>query len=151
MVCIFFGHSDCYGLDTNILRSAIEELIRKGVDTFYVGHQGRFDGMVFSALLELEKVYPNISVSVVLAYLPRQNDGYDPYKGYSMYPEGMENGPRRFAIERRNKWMIEQAKGGYCLCFVGHTWGGAYKFARRAKAQGLTLVNLAPFHCLQNA
>ncbi len=141
-VCTFFGHSECYGLDANVLKSAVEELIHKGVNTFYVGHQGHFDGMVFSALLELEKVYPNISISVVLAYLPTKNSGYDPYQEYSMYPEGIEIGPRRFSIERRNKWMIARAAGGYCLCLVSHTWGGAYKFAKRAKSQGLTIVNL---------
>jgi hypothetical protein len=59
-----------------------------------------------------------------------------------MYPEGIEIGPRRFLIERRNKWMIEQANGGYCVCLIGHRWGGAYKFAKRAKSQGLTIVNL---------
>ena len=142
MVCTFFGHSDCYGLDKKVLKSAIEELIHKGVDTFYVGHQGHFDSMVFSALLEFEKEYPNISISVVLAYLPTENSGYDPYQGYSLYPEGIEIGPRRFSIERRNNWMIAKAKGGCCLCFISHTWGGAYKFAKRAKSQGLTIVNL---------
>lgn len=141
-VCTFFGHSDCYDLDANVLRCAIEELIHKGVDSFYVGNQGYFDGMVFHALLELEKSYPNISISVVLAYLPTHKESYDPYQGYSMYPEGIEIGLRRFSIERRNKWMVESAKGGYCLCFVSHTWGGAYKFAKYAKVQGLTMVNL---------
>ena len=140
--CTFFGHSDCYGLDASVLRCAIEELIHKGVDTFYVGNHGSFDGLVFRALLELEKVYPNISISVVLAYLPTQKDGYAPYQGYKIFPEGMELGPRRFAIERRNKWMIREAKGGYCLCFVNHNWGRAYKFAKCAKSQGVSVINL---------
>ena len=142
MVCTFFGHSDCYVLDANVLRSAVEELIHKGVDTFYVGNQGHFDGMVFAALLELEKIYPNISISVVLAYLPTKKAGCDPYQGYSVYPEGIEMGPGRFAIERRNQWMIERAKGGYCLCLIDHTWGGAYKFVKRAKSRGLIVKNL---------
>lgn len=138
--CTFFGHSDCYGLDEDVLRLAIEELIRKGVDTFYVGNHGQFDGLVFRTLREFEKVYPNISVSVVLAYLPTQKNA--PYQGYDIFPEGMESGPRRFAIERRNNWMIRQAKGGYCLCYITHTWGSACKFAKRAKSQGVRVINL---------
>ena len=141
--CTFFGHSDCYELDAQVLRSAIEELICKGVDTFYVGNQGQFDAMVFRALLALEKAYPHISVSVVLAYLP-QKTGPDPYEGYTVYPEGLETVPKRFAVDRRNRWMIEAAAGGYCLCFVRHPWGGAWQFAKRAKARGLTLINLGP-------
>ena len=29
-----------------------------------------------------------------------------------------------------------------CLCYINHTWGGAYKFACMAKRRGLTVVNL---------
>lgn len=140
MVCIFFGHSECYGLDSKVLQKATKELVEKGVDTFYVGHQGHFDSMVFSALLELEKIYPNISISVVLAYLPTQKSGYDPYYGYSIYPDGLEVGLPRFAIERRNEWMIERSD--YCLCYINHSWGGAYKFAKHAKNKGIITINL---------
>lgn len=140
MVCTFFGHSDCYGLDEKVLKSAIEELVHKGVDTFYVGHQGHFDSAVFTCLMKLKDVYPHISFAVVLAYLPIQKSEYDPYHGYSMYPEGIEEGPQRFAIERRNKWLIAHAD--CCLCYITHTWGGAYKFAKQAKRKGLNFLNL---------
>lgn len=140
MVCTFFGHADCCGLDSNVLQSAIEELIQNGADTFYVGHQGNFDRTVFSCLMRLKNIYPNISFAVVLAYLPIQKTERDPYRGYSIYPDGIENGLRRFAIERRNKWLIDHAD--YCLCYVMHTWGGAYKFAKRAKKKGLKIFNL---------
>ena len=139
-VCTFFGHSDCYRLEAATLRRAIEELIVKGVDTFYVGHQGHFDSMVLVCLTELQKTYPNISFTVVLAYLPTQKTEYDLYSGRSMYPEGLEMGHPRFGIERRNKWMIDHAS--YCLCYIDHTLGGAYKFARQAKRRGLTVINL---------
>lgn len=139
MVCTFFGHSDCYGLDENVLKSAIEALIHRGVDTFYVGNHGRFDSMVFRCLLALEKTYPGISVAVVLAYLPTKKPDYDLYHGYSMYPR-IEEGPPRFAIERRNQWMIDHAT--HCLAFVNRSYGGAYKFARRAKTKGLAVTNL---------
>ena len=48
--CSFFGHSECYGLDRNVLRRAIEELIALGVKEFLVGNHGGFDAMVFSCL-----------------------------------------------------------------------------------------------------
>lgn len=140
MVCTFFGHKDCFDLDANILKNAIEELIHKGVNTFYVGHQGHFDGMVLGCLAELKKTYPNISFAVVLAYLPTQKPEYDLYSECSMYPEGQENGHPKFAISRRNKWLIDRAD--YCVTYITHTWGGAYKFAQRAKKKGRTMVNL---------
>lgn len=138
--CCFFGHSECYGLDENCLMCAIDDLIQSGVDTFYVGHQGHFDGIVLSCLEKLSKTYPEISISVVLAYLPTQKSEYDLYRGYSMFPEGLEEVHPKFAIEKRNKWMIEHAD--YCVCYITHTWGGAFKFAKQAKRKGLHVINL---------
>ena len=139
-VCTFFGHSECYGLDAAVLRSAIEELIEQGITEFVVGNHGQFDGMVFSCLQSLSKDYPKISYSVALAYLPTNNQEYDIYHGHSFYPEGQEIGPAKFAIERRNRWMI--VVSDCCLCYINHTWGGAYKFARMAKNRGLQVINL---------
>ena len=140
MICTFFGHSDCFDLDAEKLQRAIEKLILDGVDTFYVGNQGHFDNIVRKCLLQLKKTYQQISFSVVLAYLPTQKQEGDLYDGFSIYPEEIEIGPRRFAIDRRNKWLISQSN--YCVCCIDHTWGGAYKFARQAKRRGLTVINL---------
>ena len=40
--CTFFGHRECYSLDEQVLMNAIEDLIRKSVDTFYVGKAYNF-------------------------------------------------------------------------------------------------------------
>ena len=139
-VCTFFGHSECYGLDAAVLRDAIEDLIKQGITEFLVGNHGQFDSMVFSCLRELSKEYPEISYSVALAYLPTHNQEYDIYQGHSFYPEGVEIGPAKFAIERRNRYLISSAS--VCLCYINHTFGGAYKFACIAKHCGLTVRNL---------
>ena len=139
-ICTFFGHSECYGLDVAALRNTIENLIKQGTTEFLVGNHGQFDGMVFSCLQDLSKGYPEISYSVVLAYLPTNNQEYDIYHGHSFYPEGQEIGLAKFAIERRNRWMIEASD--CCLCYINHTWGGAYKFARMARNCGLQVINL---------
>ena len=140
MVCTFFGHSECYGLDKDVLRNAIEDLIKQGTTEFLVGNHGQFDGMVFSCLQDLSKDYPEISYSVALTYLPTHKEEYDIYHGHSFYPEGQENGPAKFAIERRNRYLIDSAD--VCLCYVNHTFGGAYKFTRMAKNRGLQVINL---------
>ena len=56
-----------------------------------------------------------------------------------MYPE-IEEGLPRFAIERRNKWMIQASD--WCVVKIDRTYGGAYKFACMAKKRGLQLINL---------
>ena len=135
--CTFFGHRECYGLDSQVLRQAIEELITQGVDSFYVGNQGQFDSAVYACLKQLRKIHPHIRVCVVLAYLPTEKSEYDDMAD-TMYPE-IEGHPK-FAIDRRNQWMIDRSD--FLLCHINHTWGGAYKFARLAKRRGKTVINL---------
>lgn len=135
--CTFFGHRECYEMDAHVLWDTIEGIINQGVNTFYVGNQGGFDGVVYRCLKQLQKMYPNIRISVVLAYLPtKKQEGED--MSDTIYPE-IEGHPK-FAIERRNRWMIAQSD--YCVCCINRTWGGAYKFARMAKRRGLTVINL---------
>lgn len=138
-VCTFFGHRECYGLEEAILRQAIADLIEQGVDTFYVGNQGQFDALVRIVLRQLQKDYPHIRYSVVLAYLPVEKREYEDMSD-TMYPEGLETGPLKFAIDRRNQWMLNRAD--FVICYIRRTWGGAYKFARTAKLREKTVINL---------
>ena len=135
--CTFFGHRECYALDSQVLKRAIEELIAMGVDTFYVGNQGQFDSIVYSCLKQLRKKHPHIRICVVLAYLPTGKNEYDDMAD-TIYPE-IEGHPK-FAIERRNRWMIDNSD--FLFCYINHTWGGAYKFAELAKQRGKTVINL---------
>lgn len=138
-VCTFFGHSDCYGLNRDKLVDEIEKLILQGVDLFYMGNHGRFDAMARGAVRQLQGRYPHIRYAVVLAYLPAAGRDSEDYSD-TVYPEGLEIGPPRFAIDRRNRWMLQEAD--ICLCYIDHTWGGAYKYYCRAKRQGKTVINL---------
>ena len=135
--CTFFGHRACSKIDSKTLYETIEGLIHKGVDTFYVGHQGDFDSAVYRCLKQLRLKYPEIHVCVVLAYLHTEKNRYDDMED-TMYPE-IEGHPK-FAIERRNNWMLANAE--HCICHIDHTQGGAYKFAKKAQRQGREMISL---------
>ena len=135
--CTFFGHSDYCSFDDESLRSAIRQRIEEGDDIFYVGDKGAFDWAVYRCLKKLQKEYPHIQIGVVLAYLPSEKDLEIPD---SMVPEGLETVHPKFAIDKRNHWMLTQSHS--CICYIDHTWGGAYKFASLAKRHGLTLINI---------
>lgn len=120
-----------------MLRETVEKLIDQGVDTFYVGNQGQFDSMVYSCLKQLRKDHPHIRICVVLAYLPT-GKAEDEDLPDTMYPE-IEGHPK-FAIERRNRWMLQSSD--YCICYINHTWGGANKFARLAKRCCTEVINI---------
>ena len=138
--CTFFGHRDCPETIKPYLREVLTDLIiNQGVDTFYVGNQGRFDGIVRSVLRELEQAYPEIHYAVVLAYLPGKKNEYDDFSD-TILPEGIETVHPRYAIEWRNRWMLQRAD--FVVTCITHPWGGAAKFAEKAKREGKTVINL---------
>mgnify|MGYP001025768531 FL=1 len=141
--CVFFGHKDADSSISSRVKEAIIKLIREqGVNEFFVGNNGKFDYIVYSALKEIKSEYPNITYSVALAYLPGIKPEYENYYAdeETLLPDGIEVGPARFAIDRRNKWMVEQAD--YVITHVTHSWGGAAKFkelAEKGENRSLTL------------
>ena len=139
-VCTFFGHRDCPETIKPRLREVLIDLItNNGGDTFYVGNQGRVDGIVRSVLRELEQAYPEIHYAVVLAYLPGKKNQYDDFSD-TIFPEGIEAVHPRYAIEWRNRWMLQRAD--FVVTCITHPWGGAAKFAEKAKREGKTVINL---------
>ena len=137
--CTFFGHRDCPSSIKTKLHEALIDLIENhGVDLFYVGRQGAFDGLVHTVLKELQLTYPHIQYSVVLDRMPSAKDSYD-YSN-TLLPEGIETVHPRFAISWRNKWMIRQSD--YVVTYITHSTGGAAQFAKMAEKQGKVVVPL---------
>lgn len=135
--CTFFGHRDAREDIKPILRSVVIDLIENhGVDRFYVGNNGNFDGMVYALLAELSTTYP-ISYTIVLAYLPR-NDLCD--TRHTLLPEGIERVPPRFAIMWRNKWMIDHSD--YVVTHVKYNCGGAAECKAMAESKGKKIINI---------
>ena len=139
--CTFFGHRDCPSSIKGKLHKEIERLIcNHGVDTFYVGTQGSFDRMAYAALVELRQRYRYIKVYRVLAYMPKLSDIAQDRSVLddTILPEGIENAHPRYAIIKRNNWMIHRSD--YMIAYVTHTFGGAYQAVERAKKKGKTII-----------
>lgn len=139
--CTFFGHRDCPASVMPKLRTVLVDLIEHhGVEQFYVGRQGNFDTMVRAVLRELAKTYPQIRYAVVLEQLPKLRGDARCFSD-AIFPEGMEDVPPRFAISRRNEWMLRRAD--MVVTYVTHSWGGAAQYAKKAGKQGKIVLNLA--------
>lgn len=137
--CTFFGHRDCPESIKHDIYSAVDNLISlNDVRTFYVGNHGNFDRLVISVLKELKILYPDINYYVVLAYLPGKD--YDLQEYVTIYPEGIEIVPKRFAIDFRNRWMIE--KSDYVISYVTRSFGGAAKAKSYAEKHGKNITNI---------
>ena len=142
MTCAFFGHKESPDSIKPLLEEEIRKLIEnEGYEEFLVGNQGRFDAMVYTTLKRLQSEYPSIRCYVVLAYMPGRNTEYTTIDYTdTIFPEGLETVPRRFAISRRNKWIVENSNA--VICYVNHTWGGAYQAVTLAERKKLTVINL---------
>ncbi len=137
--CTFFGHRDAPPGIKSSLRQVILDLIeRQGVKQFYVGNHGSFDAMARTLLDELEQTH-GIRYEVVLAYMPkRENPLYDP--DHTVLPEGIETVPPRFAIEYRNRWMIDQSD--IVVTYVHRSFGGAAKFKKLAEKRNKVVIQI---------
>lgn len=141
--CTFFGHRDTPKKIEPILQSTLIDLIEnKNIRSFYVGNQGDFDSMVRKNLKYLKSKYFNIDYTVVLAYMPDKKEVLK-YADYSdsIYPEEVANTFPRYAIDKRNRWMIN--KSDYAITYVKNSIGGAAKFKELAEKKGLIIINLA--------
>jgi hypothetical protein len=59
----------------------------------------------------------------------------------TVFPEGLEKIPPRFAISKRNRWMIEHSD--YVVTYVRHSFGGAAQFKALAEKKGKKAIELA--------
>ena len=137
-ICTFAGHGEIYGENTlkEKLKKEIINLIESyGVNTFYNGGKGQFDWLCADCVKELRKDYPFIKSYMIFSYLPGKKNEFDsnPYKDFdgTIYPYGLEFVPKRFAIVKRNEWMIDNSS--FLITYINHKWGGAYRTLEYAK------------------
>lgn len=140
MTATFFGHRDTPSEIETELRLVLTDLIKnESVTVFYVGNNGSFDYMVKRVLEDLSVIYP-INYNIVLPYLPVKKNEYENFEN-TVFPEGLEAVPKRFAVSYRNKWMIDQSD--VVVTYVTRNFGGAYQFKSIAEKEGKRIIELS--------
>ena len=143
--CFFIGHRDAPDSLTGQLDEAIERHIAEfGVRSFAVGNYGKFDRMSQRALLRAKKRHPDIFIQMAIPYHPALvrvglPEGFDGV----YFPEGQENVPRRAAIPRLNRALVNESD--FLIAYVRFVSGGAYRvleYAERREKRGLLRVTL---------
>lgn len=139
--CFFIGHRDAPGELLPAVRAAAERLVREeGVRDFYVGSRGNFDRLAASAVRELRESYPEVRLCLVLAYLPSAGEELPEGFTGSVFPEGLERVPRRYAILRANRAMVDSCE--YLIAYAPHAAGNARKVAEYAMRKGRRVIEL---------
>ena len=145
--CFFIGHREANERVLPALEQAVEQLIvESGVTDFVVGHYGAFDGMAAKVIKAAKKRHPEVTLTLLLPYHPFDRPIPVP-KGYdsTFYPPGMENVPKKYAIVRANRYMVERSD--FLIAYVRHPASNArelLEYAGTGKRKGkIHITNLA--------
>ena len=139
--CTFFGHRKAEDIKER-LNNAIEKMITENhVTCFYVGCNGGFDKTVTKVLPAFEKRY-GIKYFIVLPSL-KEAEKVDPaVLDKTILPDGFEKFLPRFAVDKRNRWMISGSD--FAITYVkNEIASGAAKYKKIAEKKGLTIVELS--------
>ena len=124
--CFFIGHREAPESIYPELAQTVEQLIGQGVADFYVGNYGNFDRLAARVVIAAKQQRPEVRLTMLLPYHPAEREVVLPpgFDG-SLYPPGMESVPRRFAIPRANRWMVEHCT--HLVAYVTHPASNAGK------------------------
>lgn len=144
--CFFIGHREASEKMYPELKAAVEQHITEyGVTEFIVGHYGGFGRLAARAVVEAKKIHPEVTLTLLLPYHPSEQPiptpaGFDS----TYYPPGMERVPRRVAIVRANRYMVDHVD--YLIAYAWHQASNARELVEYASKQSnrtsLRIINL---------
>lgn len=146
-ICCFAGHRDIYehtnDLEVKVKKEIINLIENQGVNIFYNGNNGAFDGMCRKIVYKLKKEYPFIKSYWVLSYMPKESDVnlnyFSKFFDGTIYPD-IEKVPLKFAIIKRNEWMVNNSN--FLISYVNHDCGGAHRTFQYAKGKRLKIIDV---------
>ena len=105
-----------------------------------------FDEICACVCRELKKEYDGIEIVYITPYISLSEQNKikrmmeDKLIDFSLYPP-VEQVPPRFAILKRNEWMIKNAD--LLIVYVNHSYGGAHNCLLYAQKLNKRIINLA--------
>lgn len=134
--CFFIGHRETGDELIPALTAAVERHITEyGVTSFMVGRYGNFDKLAARAVIDAKKRHPEVTLTLLLPYHPFDRPPPTP-KGFdgTFYPPGMETVPKRVAIVRANRYMVEHST--HLIAYAWHPASNARALVEHARIWG---------------
>jgi len=146
----FCGHSSIYhkGVKEELFKALTDILLPLSSSdkvTFLCGGYGDFDGLCSTVIDEIRvrNISPKTEKIFVTPYITESyKDRIEIMRAHYddvVFPP-IENVPLKFAIPRRNKWMVEQAD--IVIAYVTHSFGGAATTLRYAHQKKKNIIRL---------
>ena len=143
--CFFIGHRNASGELLPDLKQVVEKHISEyGVTEFIVGRYGDFDHLAARAVIALKAQYPQIILSLLIPYHPAERPIETP-QGFdnTYHPPGMEKVPRRLAIVRANRYVVDHVD--YLIAYAWHAASNARNLVEYAQRRNIKITNLGQF------
>ena len=146
MIITFCGHSNCSFSDEEkekLKQLLLKEIRKNPTCKFYLGGYGDFDSLCLRTLRELKTDFPDIELLFITPYLDSNYSKLQLAKYYYddiIFPP-IENVPRKFAILKRNEWIVDSAN--LVIAYVKYSWGGAAKTLEYAKRKKVPIINIS--------
>jgi len=118
--CFLFGHRDTPdSVLPRIEQAAETHYCQYGIREFVVGNRGNFDRLAARAVRTVKEKYPDIRLTLLLAYPPASvsNAQWRIWDSF-VYPDGLETIPPQHAIPAANRYMVEHTD--CIICYVAH-------------------------------
>ncbi len=144
MIVTFCGHRDFVETAEaeNQLTIFLEKYARENVRLVcYNGGYGNFDYFAAKCVQRMQEQYSNIRNCLVLPYIDQPFlERIEIFKNHfdeTIYPL-LESVPRKYAIIRRNEWMVDSAD--IVIAYVTYSWGGAARTLEYAKRKNKNII-----------
>lgn len=144
MIVTFCGHRDFVETAEaeNQITMFLEKYARENVRLVcYNGGYGNFDYFAAKCVQRMQEQYSNIRNCLVLPYIDQPFlERIEIFKNHfdeTIYPP-LESVPRKYAIIRRNEWMVDSAD--IVIAYVTYSWGGAARTLEYAKRKNKNII-----------
>ena len=151
MVISFLGHRFLCAhekLVERVEKAIIESLMDCNDDNivFLCGGYGDFDNLCARVCRSVKENWKKSEIVFVTPYITvAQQEKMKAWIGLGVYDSTvyppLEKVPLKFAIKKRNEWMIDQSD--FIIAYVEHSYGGAYQSLNYARRKKKRIVNLA--------
>ena len=146
MIVTFCGHRDFVETAEaeNQLTMFLEKYARENVRLVcYNGGYGNFDYFAAKCVQRMQEQYSNIRNCLVLPYIDQPFlERIEIFKNHfdeTIYPL-LESVPRKYAIIRRNEWMVDSAD--IVIAYVTYSWGGAARTLEYARRKRKNIIQI---------
>lgn len=148
MVISFLGHSslyNCNDLFEGVKKAIIDNISVDDNVVFLCGGYGDFDDLCARVCRLIKEERGNCEIVFVTPYIiVGQQEKIKNRMSLELYDTivypPLEKTPLKFAISKRNEWMIDQSD--FVIAYVEHSFGGAYQTLSYALRKKKRVINL---------